>query len=86
MPWAPRTSEEGGTLKIRVVRGCVVAFFILFALFVTWPGMLPFNRIRPSILGLPLSMAWIAGWVILSFVALVVLDRAEANERRRREE
>ena len=59
------------------IRGGAILFFLLFALAVTWPGMLPFNRIEPLVLGLPFSMAWIALWVALSFVVLLMLDRVE---------
>jgi hypothetical protein len=65
-----------------MVRGGVVLFFILFVVAVTWPGMLPFNRIEPLVLGLPFSMVWIALWVVLSFFALLLLDRAESRSRR----
>ena len=54
-------------------------FFLLFAFAVTWPGMVPFNRIHPLILGLPFSMVWIALWVVLSFVILVLVDRADGS-------
>ena len=71
-------------MSIRLVRGAAVAFFLLFAVAVTWPGMLPGNRIFPLVLGLPFSMVWIAGWVVLSFLVLVALDLAERGERARR--
>ncbi len=64
-------------MKRTWIRGGTALFFLLFAGAVTWPGMVPFNRIKPLILGLPFSMAWIAFWVALSFVVLVLLDRAE---------
>jgi hypothetical protein len=54
-------------------------FFVLFAVAVTWPGMVPFNRVEPLILGLPFSMAWIALWVLLSFFVLLLLDRVESR-------
>jgi len=47
--------------------------------------MVPFNRIHPLIWGLPFSMAWIALWVILSFLVLLFVDRAEGRARRDRE-
>ncbi len=34
------------------------------------------NRVKPYILGLPFSMAWIVGWILASFVALVLYERA----------
>ena len=62
------------------VRRGTALFFVLFVLAVTWPGMVPFNRIRPLVLGLPFSMFWIAAWVALSFLVLVWVDRAEEVE------
>lgn len=70
-------------MRIRWVRRGAAAFFLLFTVAVTWPGMLPFNRIRPWILGLPFSMAWLALWVVLSFLVLLAVDRAEERSRKR---
>jgi hypothetical protein len=66
---------------VRWVRGAAAAFFLLFLLAVTWPGMLPFNRIEPLVLGLPFSMVWIALWVLASFFVLVLVDRIESRGR-----
>jgi hypothetical protein len=33
-------------------------------------------RIEPFILGVPFSLAWMIGWVVLSFLALLAYDRA----------
>lgn len=68
-------------MKIQAVRAGTILFFLLFVTAVTWPGMLPGNRIYPLILGMPFSMVWIASWVVLSFVVLVLLDRAEGRHR-----
>ena len=48
---------------------------------VTWPGLVPFARIRPLILGLPFSMAWIAAWIAGSVIVLFLLDRVERRYR-----
>lgn len=53
---------------------------LLFAVYVlccvgalTWPGYEWLgNRIEPHVLGIPFSLAWVVGWVILSFLALVL--------------
>ena len=66
-----------------VIRRGAVIFFLLFVLAVTWPGMIPANRIEPLILGLPFSMAWIALWVALSFLVLLAVDRVEGSGGRR---
>lgn len=42
----------------------------------TWPGYAWLgNRIEPSVLGLPLSLAWNVGWVLATFVVLAVYHR-----------
>ena len=53
---------------------------LLFGLYVlvclgalVWPGYAWFgNSIEPYVLGIPYSLAWVIGWVLLTFVALVV--------------
>ena len=43
----------------------------------TWPCYAWFgNRLKPYVLGLPFSMAWIVGWILASFVALLLYERA----------
>jgi TRAP-type C4-dicarboxylate transport system permease small subunit len=63
-------------------RGAAI-YFVLFTLAVTWPGMTPFNRVEPMILGLPFNMVWMAAWVVGGFVVLLLVDRT--TERRHRE-
>jgi hypothetical protein len=67
-------------MKIQTVRRGAGLFFILFVLAVTWPGMVPFNRIDPLILGLPFSMFWIALWVFLSFLVLLLVHGRERRD------
>jgi len=70
-------------MKLATARFLAVGYHLLMLVFVTWPGMLPFARIRPFVLGLPFSFAWVAGWIAGSVLVLVALDRVE---RRHREE
>jgi hypothetical protein len=45
-----------------------------------WPLHLHLGaRIEPYVLGLPFSLAWNAGWVLLTFVVLVVFDHAQGR-------
>lgn len=71
-------------MTLRTVRRLAAVFFLAYTVALTYPGMIPFNRIRPFILGLPASMVWVAVWIVLSILVLVGLDRAE--EARREEE
>ena len=63
------------------MRIVTVVFYTAFVLAVTWPGMIPFNRIEPLVLGLPFSFAWVVMWVVGSLIVLLALDRVEGRER-----
>lgn len=70
-------------MSVRGVRILAAVFLVLFAVAVTWPGMVPFNRARPLILGLPFSMAWVALWVVLGALVLWLVDVVERRGGRR---
>ena len=61
----------------KVVRGFAVVYTGLALVAVTWPGILPFSAARPLVLGLPFSMAWIAGWVAGFTVVFAILDAVD---------
>lgn len=67
-------------MSVRLTRRLVVGYFVLFTVAVTWPGMVPFNTIRPLVLGLPFSMVWVALWVIGGAGVLAMLYAAERRE------
>ena len=49
----------------------------------TWPGYAWLgNRIEPLVLGLPFSLAWNVGWVLLTFVVLVGYHRLRGRDER----
>lgn len=68
---------------MRTTGGRLVFWIYLVAslIAITWPGMLPFDRIRPFVLGLPFSLFWVALWVALGGFALWAVDRFEARGR-----
>lgn len=68
-------------MDARTARRVMIGFFILYAVALTYPGILPFNRIEPLILGLPFTIFWGALWVALSFVVLVWLLRIDASTK-----
>ncbi len=43
-------------------------------IFLCFPGIVPFNRARPFVFGMPFVMAWVALWVVLALVVFVVAD------------
>lgn len=68
-------------MSLRTARTLVAVYLALHLIFVTWPGLLPFARIRPLVLGLPFSFAWVAGWVAVTWFVLLGLDRVEKRYR-----
>jgi hypothetical protein len=49
---------------------------------VTWPLYAKLgDSIEPYVFGLPFSLAWVVGWVGLTFVALVVYHGTGRDER-----
>lgn len=67
----------------RAARLLAGGFLAAFLLAVTWPGYVPFNRIRPLVLGLPFSLFWLAAWIAGACVVLWILDAAERRGGRR---
>jgi hypothetical protein len=57
-----------------------VVFFLANVVAVTWPGLVPFNRVRPFVLGLPFVMVWLTIWVLAAMIVLLVIDRAEHGD------
>ena len=66
-------------MSVRTARFFAAGFLVLFLLAVTWPGMIPFNRVRPLVLGLPFSMAWVALWVVLACLVLWLVHAVETR-------
>lgn len=50
---------------------------VITGLALIWPVYPLAADVRPYILGLPLSFAWVVGWLVVMFVALVLLYRTD---------
>ena len=68
-------------MSLRGARVLAGGYFLLMLVSTTWPGAVPFSRIRPFVLGLPFSFAWVAGWILGSVFVLLALDRVEKRHR-----
>ena len=70
-------------------RRCALALFwgyvVFAAFFLTFPGVLPFNRLLPLVLGMPFVLGWVAFWVALAFFVFSAVDRALARLRHQEE-
>ncbi len=69
-------------MSVRSARILTFVFFLLYAVVLTYPGTIPFNRFRPQVLGLPFSFFWVALWVTLAIVVLLILHHAETRNRK----
>lgn len=66
-------------MNARNARRLLVIFFAFYTLALTFPGMIPFNRVHPFVFGLPFSIFWVTLWVALSGLALALAWRAEPS-------
>lgn len=60
----------------RILTACYV---VAMAIAVTYPGVKPFNTIRPFVFGLPFSFFWTTAWVAGASVVFYILHRAESR-------
>lgn len=56
----------------RVYLGATAVLVVVF-LALIWPVYPLFAGIRPFVLGVPLSLAWVVGWLLVSFVTLLAV-------------
>jgi|TARA_B110000263_G_C14889280_1_gene320996 hypothetical protein len=68
-------------MSLKTARTFTGVYFIAMLIAVTWPGLVPFSRIRPFVLGLPFSLAWIALWIAGSVLVIYLLDQVEQQHR-----
>ncbi len=70
-----------GTSPARRRRRLVfLAVYVAVAAFLVWPIFSVFSGIRPMILGLPFSLAWVVMTLGVMFVALLWLYRTDERE------
>jgi membrane protein implicated in regulation of membrane protease activity len=74
----------------RIYLGAAAVLAVVFCALV-WPVYPLFAGIRPLVLGVPLSLAWVVAWLLVSFVTLLALFLWEGrrggrdDQRRRRD-
>jgi hypothetical protein len=50
-------------------------YFIAMAVVLTFPGIGPFNTIRPLVFGVPFVFAWYLIWILGALVVFILLHR-----------
>ncbi|HEX9728878.1 MAG TPA: hypothetical protein VGA37_10270 [Gemmatimonadales bacterium] len=51
-------------------------YFVAMAIGVTFPGVAPFNTVRPFVLGIPFVFAWYLGWIVGALFVFYFLHRS----------
>ncbi len=72
-------------MKQRVVPALAIIYFLAMLVAVTYPGYVPFNRIRPFVLGMPFSLFWQLIWIngaVLVLGGVFIWDKARRRKRR----
>jgi len=69
----PGLQNETGRSSLRAF----LVVTVLSGLALIWPVYPLAADVRPYILGLPLSFAWVVAWLVVMFVALVLLYRTD---------
>lgn len=59
-----------------------LSVILVAGLALLWPVYPSVPSIEPYVLGLPFSFAWVVGWLVVVFGALVLLYRAEEQGER----
>jgi hypothetical protein len=57
----------------RVATYLAVAYFVAMALAVSFPGIIPFNTIRPYVFGVPFVFVWYLCWILGSLLMFTFL-------------
>lgn len=68
-------------MRFRLVPALGVAYFLAMAFFLTYPGYVPFDRIRPFVFGLPFSLFWQVMWICGAVLVLTAVFLWETNAR-----
>lgn len=59
----------------RTATWIAIVYFIAMAIALTFPGIGPFNTIRPMVLGVPFVFAWFIMWVLGALCVFGFLDK-----------
>lgn len=73
MTWRPRIFPSHLSPRERVVYRAATLFFVVLFFALIWPVYPRFAGIRPLILGVPLSLAYVVGLLLASFFGLLAL-------------
>jgi len=60
----------------RTAKYIAFVYFIAMAIALTFPGITPFNTIRPFVFGVPFVFTWYLMWILGALLVFTLLHRA----------
>ena len=60
----------------RTAKYIAFVYFTAMAIALTFPGITPFNTIRPFVFGVPFVFAWYLMWILGALLVFTLLHRA----------
>ena len=76
----PRLFASNLSARQRRVYGALTAWFLFVSLAMIWPVYPFFSHARPLVLGIPFSLAYLVGLLLISFAAGLALYRWEDRQ------
>lgn len=73
-------------MKIRLIPAFAILYYVAMAFFVTYPGYIPFDTIRPFVFGMPFSLFWQILWVVGAIFVLAGVFFWEKSRNRATED
>ena len=63
----------------RFVNYLAFAYFVAMAIALTFPGITPFNTIRPLVFGVPFVFMWYLMWIFGALLVFTILHRTHSK-------
>jgi len=70
----PDGTQRDTSLK-RKAAWIAIIYFTAMAIALTFPGVIPFNTIRPFVFGIPFVFAWYIIWLLRALCVFGFLDK-----------
>jgi hypothetical protein len=68
-------ASQGNPRLRRTATWVAIVYFVAMAIALTFPGIIPFNTIRPFVLGIPFVFAWYIAWLLGALCVFGFLDK-----------
>jgi hypothetical protein len=71
----PQTRGAQNLAMKRAITRAAIVYFVAMTVALTFPGIQPFNTIRPLVFGVPFVFMWYIFWILGALVVFLVVHR-----------